>query len=301
MRTPFARLAPLLLLAAQPGAAQPASAPAGETLRLWPGQAPGTASWTGPETTRHIAFPDGTAVDLLTNVTVPTLTVVRPAAGRGVGTAVVVAPGGGFQVLAWQEEGLKVAHWLADRGITAFVLKYRVRTRPEGQPRPGQDFDREEAKLLPVERFAFADGQQAVRLVRADAARFGIDPHRVGMIGFSAGAMTTMGVLLEGDPAARPDFAAPIYGAMHALPVPKDAPPLFIAAAADDDLVPPAKSVAIFTQWRAAGRPAELHLFDKGGHGFGMRMQHLPVDNWPALFEGWLREHGWLPQETGRP
>jgi acetyl esterase/lipase len=291
----------LLLLGVQPSIAPPASGTAGEVVRLWPGLPPGTEGWTGPEGAQHIAFPDGASVDLLTNVTVPSLTVVRPAPGKGVGTAVVVAPGGAFQVLAWQEEGLRVAHWLADRGITAFVLKYRVRTRPEGQPRLGGDFDAVEAKLRPVERFAFADGAQAIRLVRANAARFGIDPHRVGMIGFSAGAITTMGVVLAGDPAARPDFAASIYGAMQDGPVARDAPPVFIAAAADDDLVPPAKSVAIFTRWRDAGRPAELHLFEHGGHGFGLRVQHLPVDGWPTLFEAWLREHGWLPQGAARP
>jgi acetyl esterase/lipase len=294
MRRLLAPAAALLLLAPWSALAQPASPSTPEVIRLWPGQAPGTESWTGTETTQHLSFPDGTSADLLTNTIVPALTVIRPAAGRANGTAVVVAPGGGFQVLAWNEEGLKVAHWLADRGVTAFVLKYRVRTRPEGQPRPGGDFDANELKLRPVEQFAFADGNQAIRTVRAQAQRFGIDPHRVGMIGFSAGAMTTMGVVLEGDPAARPDFAAPIYGAMHAVPVPADAPPLFIAAAADDNLVPPAKSVAIFTNWRAAGRPAELHIFEKGNHGFSMRVQHLPVDGWPTLFEAWLRDHGWL-------
>lgn len=273
-----------------------------ETVRIWPGAAPGTADWTGPETVVEARTPGGDrTMHVVSNVTDPTLTVVRPPAGRGTGAAMIVLPGGAFGALAWDLEGTEVARWLADRGITAFVLKYRVAGADAAmtarirallaRPGPGA-FDALAEILEPRRRIAVADALQAVRTVRAQAARYGVSPDRVGMIGFSAGAMTTTGAVLEGDAASRPDFAAPIYGAMRAQPAPKDAPPLFIVHAEDDTTVPVGKSLQIFQAWQAAGRPAELHVYPTGGHGFGLGRPGTASAAWTEAFETWLRRQG---------
>jgi len=225
------------------------------------------------------------------------LTVFRPAPGKANGTAMVVLPGGAFQILAWDIEGTEVARWLTERGVTAFLLKYRARTiKPEpGQPMP-TTLDGFLKMLKPGRRIAMDDAAQAMRIVRGNAARYGVRPDRIGMVGFSAGAITTIGLILEGDPAVRPNFAAPIYGAllMDLPKVPEDAPPLFLAAAQDDPLV--SGSVDIYKLWSDAKRPAELHLYEKGGHGFGMRANTLPVGRWPDAFEAWMAQHDYLPR-----
>lgn len=279
-----------------PGQAE--TTPVPEVVQIWPGAAPGTEDWTGPEVDRPLPLRVEPPLHTVTNITAPTLTVVRPAPGKANGTAVIVCPGGGFQNLAITHEGTLVAQWLADRGITAFVLKYRV--RPSGTFRIPADvrhhperFTELAGTLEPGRRIAVADGIQAVHFLRAHTANFGITLDRVGIMGFSAGAMTTMGVVMDSEPADRPNFAAPIYGAMEEKAPQKDGPPLFIVAAQDDPLVPAIKSVAIFSSWTAADLPAELHIYERGGHGFGMLSRNQTVDNWPAAFEAWLKAHGW--------
>lgn len=265
-------------------------------IPLWNGPAPGTSAWTGAEVDKVIDHPVG-KIRIKTNITVPTLTVVRPAPGKANGTAMIVVPGGAFQALAWDMEGTEVARWLADQGITAFVLKYRVRPQEMDSKDPlPSDVPGMMRALAPRRAIAIADAEQAVRLVRGGAAKFGIDAQKIGMMGFSAGAITTIGVVLEGERAVRPDFVASIYGgAMVPSPkLPGDAPPLFIAVAQDDTLAGQA-SVELFSLWTAAKLPAELHEYEKGGHGFGMRKHNLPVDAWPAAFAAWLRSRGLLP------
>lgn len=290
----------LLALALSAACALGASeAAAQDVVRIWPGAAPGTADWTGPETATDQRVPDaGRVVHIINNVTEPTLTVVRPAAGRATGAAMIVAPGGAFGALAWDLEGTEVARWLADRGVTAFVLKYRVKgADPAMLPRiqalfakPGPDTFEQLAEILePRRQIAVADAQQAVRTVRANAAKYGVSPDRIGMMGFSAGAMTTMGVVMESDAASRPNFAAPIYGATRKGRAPKDAPPLFIVHAEDDTTVPAGKSLEIFQAWHAAKRPAELHVYPTGGHGFGLGKPNTATTAWPQAFEAWLR------------
>lgn len=280
--------------------AQQAPAPKPEVVRIWPGPAPGTEDRTGAEVQMTVPFPGSPApLPTVLNVTVPTLTVFRPAPGKATGAAVIVCPGGGFQGLAIGHEGMDVAKWLADRGITAFVLKYRVQLtkgfRLPADPRHHpEQFDALARTLEPSRKIAVADGIQAVRFLRANAARFGIAPDRIGIMGFSAGAMTTMGVVMDSAPSERPDFAAPIYGSMEDKAPPKNGPPLFIVAAQDDPTVPVSKSVAIFSSWTAADLPAELHLYETGGHGFGMLKRGKTADNWPEPFEAWLTAHGWI-------
>jgi dienelactone hydrolase len=275
-------------------------ATAAEVVRLWPGAAPGTESWTGSEVELDAELPMG-KVHVVTNVTVPTLTVVGPAARKANGTAMLVLPGGAFRALAWDLDGTETARWLADRGITAFILKYRVRPPGDQAPSGPESFDAYMRRTAPARDIAVADAQQALRLIRANSAKYGLRKDRIGMIGFSAGAQATMALILANDASARPDFAASLYGAMPPDQVPPPAaPPLFIAAAQDDPQVPPAKSTEIFERWSRAGRPAELHLYEQGGHGFGFRPGHRPADSWPAAFEAWLRSHGLLAAIAGR-
>jgi acetyl esterase/lipase len=263
-----------------------------ETVRLWPGAAPGTEDWNVQERTFKVPSKEFGGLPLVTDVTVPTLTVVRPDRAQASGTAVIVCPGGGFQFLGWEHEGMEVARWLAQRGITAFVLKYRVRLTGEVAAAGKGDERTFEHRLKAAEpkiSVARADAIQAIRYLRSNADMYGIARDRIGTMGFSAGAMTTMSVVLKADAESRPDFAASIYGAMEDAPVPKDAPPLFIVHTQADALVPAAQSTKMFHAWTAAERPAELHLYQAGPHGLGMRKVGLPVDGWTEAFEGWLR------------
>ena len=135
-----------------------------------------------------------------------------------------------------------------------------------------------------------ADGRAAVKLLRSRAAEWNLDPHRIGILGFSAGGGVATGTATEYEAAERPDFAALIYGAGTPRTIPADAPPLFILAAADDPVVPATRSKELFSRWRAAGHSAELHLYATGGHGFGMLEQGLPSDRWIEVFHAWLSE-----------
>ncbi len=143
---------------------------------------------------------------------------------------------------------------------------------------------------------AVADGLQALRTVRRQAAAFGIEPDRLGILGFSAGGYVTGGAATEYDAESRPSFAAPIYALWHERPLPVDAPPLFLAASTDDGLVDVQSSLSLYSAWRAAGRPVELHLYSRGGHGFGMNRQGLPSDTWIDQFWSWLRAEGFVPE-----
>ena len=273
-----------------------------EEIRLWPGAAPGTEHWTGEEVTLNYQVPAG-KITIKTNITVPALTPFRPAPDQANGTAMLVLPGGAFGVLAWDLEGTEIARWLVERGITAFVLKYRVGpfTVPPAED-PQEDFDAHVRRLEPAWKFAVEDARQAVRLLREKADEYGIDPERIGMIGFSAGAATTLGTVFDPDPTVRPDFAVSMYGLLvKEGPLPADAPPLFIAATQADATVPTASSTHLFELWSKAGLPAELHIYGEGEHGFGMRPKGLPVDHWPAAFEAWLDSLGLLSRADSRP
>ena len=292
VRSPAAVAALLCLSCARPAQAPAEQAKAPQVVRLWPSKPPGTESWSGPEETADAELPNIGKVYVITNVTVPTLTVFRPEHASG--TAMIVVPGGAFRALPWDLDGLETARWLTAHGITALVLKYRVRPPPADGP-PDNSFDDFARRTAPARATAVADAEQALRLVRSHSAQFGIDPHKVGMIGFSAGAMATMDAAVAADPSLRPDFAVVLYGALLSdRAPPKNAPPLFIAAAQDDPEAPPMKSVEIMQGWTRAGLPAELHLYEKGGHGFGFRTHHLPVDHWPDALEAWLSARNYV-------
>jgi acetyl esterase/lipase len=287
--------AALLTFACGPAHTAGSAPPPPEVLRLWTGQAPGSESWSGPEEEADADIPGAGRIHVVTNVTVPTVTVFRPPAGRANGTAVLVIPGGAFRALAWDLDGIEVAQWLAARGITAFVLRYRVRPPGASAPPGAETLDAFLLRTRPARDLAVADAQQALRLIRSSADRYGIKADRVGAVGASAGAMTVLDLALAPDPAARPDFAVAESGAIppEAGPATR-APPLFVVAAQDDPQVPSTRSAEAYERWTSAGRPAELHLYEKGGHGFGLRPHGQPADRWPEALDAWLQSHGFV-------
>jgi len=254
-----------------------------DVIPLYQGPPPGSESWNWPETEQ----PSTDGIRRIANITQPSLTVYRPEAQKANGTAVVVAPGGGFRILAINYEGEDVAAWLAEKGVTVFVLKYRLmRTGDAGTDDPAER-SRRRAEAIPL---AVADGLQAVKLVRQNAARFGIKPDRIGILGFSAGGWVTAGVALQGKDDSRPDFAAPIYAALpEDVTAPPSPMPLFLVHADDDKTVDPVRnSVRLYDSWKKAGASVELHIYARGGHGFGMKNQGLPSDRWIERFWEWL-------------
>ena len=276
-------------------------AQAQQVIRLYAGKAPGSENWTWDEAENST---NQYNTRVIYNVTNPTLTAYLPSAELAMGTAVVIAPGGAFHTLSIDSEGIEVAKWLAAKGVAAFVLKYRVvrslTNDPVAELRPkmadSQKLDAENAPVVPL---AIADGKRAIEYVRQHAAEFGIQSDRIGLMGFSAGGTVTMGVGFDYKPANRPDFLAPIYpylgaGAIAKQVVPTDAPPLFVCAASDDQLRLAPHSTKLYNDWIAAGKSAELHMYLKGGHGFGMRKQNLPTDTWIDRFGDWLKLNGYL-------
>ena len=274
-------------------------AQAQQVIRLYPGAAPGSENWTHTE---KEYFSSIWNTQVVTNVVHPTLTVFLPEAATATGTAVVIAPGGGFHALSINSEGVDVAKWLTARGVAAFVLRYRlVRTGEDGvkevMAKMSGSRINVDANGTDVVPLALADGLAAIAHVRKNAKSYGVAPNRIGFMGFSAGGTVTASVAYQYAPETRPDFVAPIYaylGAVKPAEVPGDAPPMFLVAATDDQLGLAPDSVKLYNQWIAAKKSAELHLYAKGGHGFGMRRQNLPSDRWIERFGEWMGQQGWL-------
>lgn len=263
------------------------------SVDVWPGAAPGETGEVGAE--KVLAPQGGKPVTRLTNVTRPTLAVYQPQAPNG--AAVVICPGGGYSILAMDLEGEEVAAWLNTLGVTGIVLKYRVPAR-KGQPR----------HLAPLQ-----DAQRAMRLVRSKAKAWGIDPGRIGILGFSAGGHLAAAASTNHDQrhyepidevdqlSCRPDFAVLVYpayltakdGLADEIRVDAQTPPTFFAHAGDDK-IRPENSVAMYLALRRAGVPAELHVYASGGHGFGLRPSDNPCSTWPQRCEQWMRTRGLL-------
>lgn len=240
------------------------------------------------------------------NITYPTLTPVLPKAGNANGAAVIVAPGGGFQMLAMQNEGWRVAQALADHGVTAFVLKYRLNRTAVDEKEWMESFFRmlgavsQDSDKKPEIRNpeATQDALAALKIVRSRAAEWGIDPQRVGMIGFSAGAITALNTVLQAqsdNEAATnaPNFIGFIYGSMSKVAVPADAPPMFAALAMDDPLFGNG-DFSIVTAWHAAKRPVELHAYQTGSHGFGLGRPGTTTTLLMSEFLAWMDMQGLL-------
>lgn len=243
------------------------------------------------------------------NVTVATLTPFLPDPAKATGAAVIVAPGGGFRTLSMENEGWQVAQALADKGVAAFVLKYRLNQTPADMP----GFERSMTEMFantarsprpnPEQAIAglapqIADSRAAFALVRKRAAEWHVDPDRIGMVGFSAGAMLTMATTLAGQD-ARPAFIGTIYGSLAPVTVPADAPPLFVALAADDPFFANG-GFGLIESWRTAKRPVEFHLYEQGGHGFGMYQKTTTSTGWFDAFARWMGMHGLLKPASAR-
>ncbi len=273
-----------------------------KVIRLYPGAAPGSETWKQAE---KEFFSQTWQTQVVTNVVHPTLTAYLPDPATANGTAVIIAPGGGFHALSINSEGIDVAKWLNTKGVAAFVLRYRlVQTGEDGtkevMEKMGKGRIEVDANGTDVVPLAVADAFAALSHVRKNAKEFGIAPNRIGFMGFSAGGTVTASVAFQYAADTRPDFVAPIYaymGAVKPADVPKDAPPMFLVAATDDQLGLAPDSVKLYSQWIAAKKPAELHLYAKGGHGFGMRKQNLPTDQWIERFGEWLGVQGLLKKQ----
>jgi acetyl esterase/lipase len=278
------KLAIVVCLAVSAFAAEP------KVIPLYPGTAPGSENWKYEE--KETIGPQDT-LRRISNITHPTLTAYLSDLALANGTAVIVCPGGGFRYLAIDHEGTDVAHWLNSIGITAFVLKYRVTRTGDPDEEDSAKMAARRKELIPL---AIADGQQAVRLVRSHAAEWNIASDRVVLLGFSAGGYVTVGVALQHDGQSRPDYVAPIYpGTPDDVTAPADAPPMFMVHADDDKTVAPIDhSIRLYQSWKKVGAPVEMHIYSRGGHGFGLRKRNLPVDTWTDRFRDWLDVQGLL-------
>jgi len=246
---------------------------------------------------------------VVTNVSDPTLSVYLPDPEFATGTAVVIAPGGALRALAWDNEGVRVAEWLNSKGIAGFVLKYRTLQQDPAVPRgpiPGLrdvgDGPSEElvirnananpapdnAALTEVLEMASADAAEALRLIRRNATDWRVDPSRVGIMGFSAGGGVAVRATLEEQSDAYPNFLISVYGpSLTDVQVPEHAPPLFIAVGSTHFNVTNG-CLALFAVWKAAGKPAEIHVYDGVSAGFGMSQRGLPVDHWTDRLHEWM-------------
>jgi acetyl esterase/lipase len=271
-------------------------------IDVWPGKAPGETGAIGAEKFLDPSPKDKKPIKRLTNITRPTLTVYRPTKVKDTGAAVVIAPGGGYNILAWDLEGEEVAAWLNSIGVTGIVLKYRVPRRP-GDPKDG------------APPGALQDAQRALSLVRSKAAEWNLDANRIGMLGFSAGGQLTATLSTNYEKRAyekidsvdqvscRPDFSVLIYpgGVLEKgkdelradIRVTKETPPMFFAHA-ENDPVQVENSVMLFLALKKAGVPADLHVYATGGHGFGLRPTVQTCSTWPKRCEDWMRNQNLL-------
>src|SRR5438552_17160201 len=278
-------------------------------VELWPGKAPDETGSIGAEKSLMSPKLDKKQVEvteptrMVTNVTKPTITVFRPAKEKDTGAAVLICPGGGYWNLYWQLEGEEVAPWLSSLGKTGIILKYRVPRRPD------------EPKGEPARR-PLQDAQRAVSLVRSRAKEWGIDPHRIGIVGFSAGGHLAIATATSFEKrtyepiddvdkiSCRPDFAVPVYsGYLKAkdkdeiapgLNVPTNTPPVFLVHGGQDIVSPPEHSVLMYLALKRAGVPAELHVYANTAHDFGVRTNDRPYSQWTARCADWLRDLGFL-------
>lgn len=289
----------LALVASLLGASAQDAGTIGEPIPLWPDGAPIETKELPPEKSEDR---DGNGITRVSNVTVPTLQRYAPAKTNQNGTCVIIAPGGGYNILAIEHEGIQVAKWLNELGITAVVLKYRVPRRA--------DRDKHAAPL--------EDAQRAIRMVRSKAEEWGINPKRIGMLGFSAGGHLTgvAGTAFDtpvGPPdptwdaiSCRPDFLVLVYAAYlldkegaiaPEITINKDTPPTFLVVTHDDK--DRGRAAALFyAECQKHGVPSEVHVYLKGGHGYGMFDHGRPVHGWPAVCGAWFAESGLLNAEA---
>ena len=272
----------------------------GEEIKLWPAGAPGSEGVTAQEVSNPSTNPKYPGLPRNFTVThYPSIYAFLPPKEKATGVAMIVAPGGGHTQIVIEKEGWEIADWLNSLGIAAFVLKYRLARAPESK------------YTIPVQ--VYADAARSVRLVRSRAKEWGLDPTRIGFIGFSAGGEIAGMIETKFDPgkldaedpvervSSRPDFTVLVYPAYRPganprdqsplFPVPNDAPPAFLVCA-DDDRSHVEATVKLYLELEAAHIPAEMHIYDYGGHGFALRptQKPAPVMSWPDRLKEWMTE-----------
>lgn len=267
-----------------------------QEIQLYDGVAPGSENWTWKE---GINNKNSMKVMCVYNVVHPTLTAFLPEPSAANGTAIIIAPGGGFHFLAIDHEGNNAARLLVKKGITVFVLKYRVfhiqSDNPFDDMLNARDPKAWDDESLPVIPLAVADGRKAIAYVRDHAKDYNLDPNRIGMLGFSAGGLVTAATAFGYDTSNRPDFVAPIYADMPESiqgKVLADAPPMFLACTQDDEFGFATHAIRAYNKWYDAKRPVEMHLFAKGGHGFGVGNPNNTTADWIDKFVQWLITQG---------
>jgi acetyl esterase/lipase len=296
----MAAVAALLAPSVQAQQTPPQAPPLPEPIALWPGTAPGEKGDVGEEkdtSPPNTTTPPGKSVMRLANVSKPTITVFRPAPQLTTGTAVIVCPGGGYSILAYDKEGTEVCQWLSSIGVTGILLKYRV---------PGRGGERYTAPLQ--------DAQRAMGIVRSRAKEWNISPNQIGILGFSAGGHLSAALSTNYDTrtypvvdaadqvSCRPDFTMLIYPAYingkelgstaPEIKVSRQTPPAFIVQTQDDGLVE--SSYVYGLALKRAEVPVELHIYPTGGHGYGLRPSPHAVSHWPQVAQEWLKSQGWL-------
>ena len=282
-------------------------------IPLWPATPPDARPMPGPETvkTDPTALIGGKPMTAVTNVSLPTMTVYAPQ-GKNTGAAVVVFPGGGFEILAIDLEGTDVCDWLTTKGVTCVLLKYRVPSAPYDWTCDCRPHN------LNLSMPSLQDAQRALRLVRSRAAEWHVDPHKIGVLGFSAGGFLVAEISTQfkrrtyapvdaaDKESSRPDFALAIYPGHLAtdsvkfnphVPVSRDTPPTFVLQAEDDHVDGVEQALAYYNALKNADVPAELHIYPRGGHAFGLRPTPLAITHWPVLAETWMSSLGVIPAQ----
>jgi acetyl esterase/lipase len=264
-----------------------------QRLLLYPDGAPGSENWSFPEAPADIFWSDQ---KVIRNVSQPSLEVFLPDPAIAQGTGVILCPGGGWHFLAVQQEGIDVARKLNAIGVAAFVLRYRlIQTGDDYKDQVQRNFGDAERRATLMDELRpmiLRDGQEAVKLVRQHAEDWGVE--KVGMMGYSAGGNVVMNVALQHDSDSRPDFVSAIYTAMpDDVPLPDDTPPLFVLCTADDEMAS-ASSTRLYSLWKEKKIPVEMHIYSKGGHGFCLRTNNLPVDGWLDRFVEWMKAEGFV-------
>jgi acetyl esterase/lipase len=281
-----------------------------QVIELWPGKVPDEPGTIGPEKVVMSPKLDRKQVEvtestrMVTNVTKPSITIYRPAKEKNTGAAVLICPGGGYWNLYWELEGEEVAAWLNSLGVTGIILKYRVPRRPD------------EPKGIPARR-PLQDAQRAVSVVRGKAKEWGIDPKRIGTIGFSAGGHLAIATATAFEKrtyepqddidkvSCRPDFAIPVYSGYlkgelaGKMSVPKDTPPVFLVHGGADLISDPEHSVSMYLALKRAGVSAELHIYADTAHDFGVRPSDRPYGGWTKSCADWMRQQGFLKAHNG--
>jgi len=271
-------------------------------IKLYPSVAPGSENWNWKES--EIKTPDGNTIAY--NVIEPTLTIFLPDKNKATGTAMLVAPGGAFHILSMDSEGHQVAKMLQAKGVAAFVLKYRLVQLKTDNPFSElmgkmKDFKKLDEENAPVVELAIKDAQAALKHIRENATEYNINTDKVGMMGFSAGGTLTLGAFYASTKETKPNFIAPIYPYVPAVDylknIPKEKYPIFIALADNDNLGFAPANAQLYLDWHNAGQAAEMHIYEKGLHGFGMNKNKIPTDTWHERLTDWMKLQGYLKKK----